>query len=305
MQVARRLGDAVRARRADGIRLLRRPAPLEIAVDLVGGDLDEPGPRPADLLEEHLRPEELGAPEVGGAEDRAVDVRLGGQVDDRLAALGRAGDGLGVGDVPDPEVAVDPLEVLPTARVGELVEHDDLVAAPDEALDEVAADEPAAAGDEDPHVLIVDASEAGEALAQALPPVGKPRRAVALAAEDRVRRPRRGTAQLLGSRSARRGSRVRPRRRSPPRTRPRCSPPRPRRARRRAGARAGRASRRRGGRRRSGSRAGRRRPRPRRAPRRAAASCGRSSCRSSRRATSCGRSSRPAPPARPRSFVRP
>src|SRR5207342_790333 len=85
------------------------------------------------------------------AEDRAVDVRLGGQVDDRLAALSRAGDGLGIGDVPDAKVAVDPVEVLPAARVGELVEHDDLVAAPDEALDEVAADETAAAGDEDPH----------------------------------------------------------------------------------------------------------------------------------------------------------
>jgi hypothetical protein len=53
--------------------------------------------------------------------------------------------------VPDDELAVDAVEVLPPARVRELVEHDHLVAAAEEALDEMAADEPAAAGDEDPH----------------------------------------------------------------------------------------------------------------------------------------------------------
>ena len=67
------------------------PPAGEVAVDLVGRDLDEARAGAAHLLEQHLRAEELGPAEVRRAEDRAVDVGLGGEVDDRVAAVGGLG----------------------------------------------------------------------------------------------------------------------------------------------------------------------------------------------------------------------
>ena len=90
------------------------------------------------------------------SQDRPIDVRLGGEVDDVVGGLDqRRGDG-GVGDV-----AVD--EGVPRvvdrrsrrfsqpARVGQLVERRDVPVGVrgDRVADEVAADEPGAAGDED------------------------------------------------------------------------------------------------------------------------------------------------------------
>ena len=46
---------------------------------------------------------------------------------------------------------LDALEVRAVSRVGELVEDDDFVARGNEVTDEVRADEPGAAGDEDTH----------------------------------------------------------------------------------------------------------------------------------------------------------
>ena len=68
------------------------------------------------------------------AEDRAVDVRLRGEVDDGLAALRGALDGLRVGDVADDEVGPGSLQVGGVAGVRELVEDDDVVAARDQPL---------------------------------------------------------------------------------------------------------------------------------------------------------------------------
>src|SRR5664279_6644938 len=85
VQVAGRLGDAVGAGRAERIGFARGAARLEVTVDLVGGDLDVAHPCLAYQLEQRLRTDELGAPEVGGAENRAIDMRIGGEVDDRLA----------------------------------------------------------------------------------------------------------------------------------------------------------------------------------------------------------------------------
>jgi hypothetical protein len=102
------------------------------------------------VLEQHLGAAELGAAEVLGGEDRAVDVRLRGEVDDRVAPPGGALDVGRLGDV-----AVDELEVLRQVRavagVRQLVEDDDLLARREQTLDEVRADEAGAAGDEDPH----------------------------------------------------------------------------------------------------------------------------------------------------------
>jgi hypothetical protein len=85
----------------------------------------------AGRLEEDVGAEDVGLDEGPRILDRAIDVRLGCEVDDRVAAGDRLGDRRRVGDVGLHEAhasRVRALEVLPAARVGELVEHDDLVA---------------------------------------------------------------------------------------------------------------------------------------------------------------------------------
>ena len=101
------------------------------------------------------------------AEDRAVDVGLGGEVDDRVAARGGALDGVGIGDVADDELVLDALEVRGIACVGELVEHDDVVALAARAADEVRADEAGATGDEHAHRHRVAADRSGSVPADA------------------------------------------------------------------------------------------------------------------------------------------
>src|SRR5581483_11826206 len=122
----------------------------EVAVDLVGGDLDVAGAGGTRPLEQYLRAQHVGADELGRVEDGAVDVGLGGEVDDRLAAPGGSSHRVGIGDVADDERRVHALEVGRVAGVRELVEHDDLVPRRDETAHEVRADEAGAAGDEDP-----------------------------------------------------------------------------------------------------------------------------------------------------------
>jgi hypothetical protein len=127
------------------------------AVDLVGRDVEEeldPGGLP-DRLEEDVRPVDVGHDELAGVEDRAVDVRLGSEMEDALDVLQDAADKIPVADVaPDElvaDVASDVVQVVEVAGVGQLVEVDD----PDvgicgqEEMDEVAADESGPAGDED------------------------------------------------------------------------------------------------------------------------------------------------------------
>ena len=91
--------------------------------------------------------------------ERVADARLGGQVDDALGAGGGRVDGGRVGEVfADVAVAGVPGEPL-EARLLEAdvvvvvddVEADDLVAAGEEALGDVVADEAGGAGDEDAH----------------------------------------------------------------------------------------------------------------------------------------------------------
>ncbi len=82
------------------------------------------------MLEQRLRADELGATEVGGAEYRAIDVRFGGEIDDRAAATRGALDRLRVADVADDELDAGSLEVRRVTGVGELVEHHDVLARP-------------------------------------------------------------------------------------------------------------------------------------------------------------------------------
>jgi hypothetical protein len=91
-----------------------------------------------------------------GLGDRAIDVGLGGEVHDRVAALHRRRDRVGVLDARVHEAvagaAGDVGEVLLPPGVGELVEDDDLVAVLGDALaDEVRADEAGPAADEQLH----------------------------------------------------------------------------------------------------------------------------------------------------------
>ena len=55
--------------------------------------------------------EDVGLDELARRLDRAVDVRLGREVDERVAALDRPADGVGVGDV-----AFDQLAALDALR---------------------------------------------------------------------------------------------------------------------------------------------------------------------------------------------
>ena len=129
---------------------------LDRAVDLVGRDLQVADARVARGVEQHEGAEDVGGDELARGLDRAVDVRLGGEVDDGVAALDRAPDGVAVGDVALDQLEAigrQALEVLAPARVGELVEHPDRVLreALEAIVDEARADEAGAAGDEQPH----------------------------------------------------------------------------------------------------------------------------------------------------------
>ena len=152
LQLATRLRRRVRAGRAQRCVLrARRRAERDVAVDLVGRHLHEPLAVMTRVVEQHLRAEHIREDEFGRPEDRAVDVGLGREVDDRVDTVRRPRDRLGIGDVAVVELVVDAVEVRPVARVGELVENDHLLAVHREPPGEVRADEPGTAGDEDLH----------------------------------------------------------------------------------------------------------------------------------------------------------
>src|SRR5215211_1287618 len=310
LQVAAGFRGRVRARRAQWIVLLGSGPGGNIPVDLVRRHLDEARARIARPFDEHVRPDDVRAKEVAGRENRTVDVRLGGEVDDCVAAFPRSGYGHGVGDVTMDEHVVDPLEIRKVARIGELVENDHLVPAGDESLHEVASDEAATACHEDAHRLTLKA-DARRRLAG-------PHASAEGGALPDARWPgpstRGGTpgGRALRSRSERRGSGSPPRRRWLRRTRPTCSRLRRRRATSRTEHRAAHALPGLDGRHTWDSRVGRRRRAPRPAGRRARASSGRRpkeglarrtrhmARASSRRTHSPSRNTPRAPPARRR-----
>ena len=151
LQIATCLGRAVRAGRQQRIVLDCTAAAREVAVDLVGGDLHVACAGLARPFEQTDGAEHVGPHELLGAEDRPVDMRLGGEVHDRLTSGARLGDGRRVGDVADDELVLDACEVRPISRVRQLVEHDDLVTLGCEPPDEVRPDEAGTAGDEHAH----------------------------------------------------------------------------------------------------------------------------------------------------------
>ncbi len=157
-------GDQVRAGLGRRVRRARRQlvglgeaALLDRAVDLVGGDVHEPAD--ADLagdVAQHVGAEAVGAHERVRVDDRAVDVRLGGEVDDGVVAVHPLEHGVLVADVGvdelDPAVVHHVADRGEVAGVGERVEDRHLVVGVgQQPADVVGADEPGGTGDEQLH----------------------------------------------------------------------------------------------------------------------------------------------------------
>lgn len=154
--VGGRLGRAIGRGRLVGRLLgeLGRVVERQVAVDLVGGDVVV-----ADAVFPHGLQQAEGALDVGaqeglGVRDGVVVVGLRGVVHDGVVARDDAVQQRGVADVADDElhaVGGQPRDVLGVAGVGQLVQDGDMYArvVVDHVVDEVAADEAAAARDDD------------------------------------------------------------------------------------------------------------------------------------------------------------
>ena len=133
---------------------LRRVVERQVAVDLVGGDVVV-----ADAVLPHGLQQAEGALDVRAQEglrvgDGVVVVALGGVVHDCVVAGDQSVQQLGVADVAHDElhaVRRQPGDVLGVAGVGQLVQdgHVDARVVVHDVVDEVAADEAAAARDDD------------------------------------------------------------------------------------------------------------------------------------------------------------
>jgi hypothetical protein len=98
-------------------------AVLDGAVDLVGRDLEvatgsAAGARRADRLEQDVDADDAGPDERLRVEDRAVDVRLGGEVHDGVGVGDERADDVAVGDVALDEAERAPLGPSPRPRRG-------------------------------------------------------------------------------------------------------------------------------------------------------------------------------------------
>ena len=157
--VAASLAGAVGAVRRVGHLLVELTLVAQGAVDLVRADMKEaavPLPRPG--LPRGLQHGEgahhVGLDEGGGTRDAAVHVALGRQVEDPgdVVLFDQVACEFQVLDVAHHQLdAVEALDLLGIRRIGEFVQHHDavarMVAMP--AVDQVAANEARAAGDED------------------------------------------------------------------------------------------------------------------------------------------------------------
>ncbi len=120
--------------------------------------MDEPGyPGPACGLQERVGAGHVGGEESSGVQERAVDVRLGREVDHGVVPGDESAGQVGVEDVAVHELAAaradGEFQVGEVARVGEGVEHGHVlhVIPSQQAVHEVRADEPGSAGDQNFH----------------------------------------------------------------------------------------------------------------------------------------------------------
>ena len=105
-------------------------------------------------LQHRERANDVGVQERLGFGQRVVDVRLGGEMHDRVGLGDELGHQLGVRDVAldQPDVVVDRGQRLAAACIGHGIEHRDRRGVlTHRAVHEVGADEPGAAGDQQPH----------------------------------------------------------------------------------------------------------------------------------------------------------
>ncbi len=87
-------------------------------------------------LQQAVRADDVGHHERIRTGDRAIDMALGGEMDDRVDRMigNDAADQLGIADVADDELDLgDVIEVGAIARIGERIEHHDLVVRRDAA----------------------------------------------------------------------------------------------------------------------------------------------------------------------------
>ena len=156
--IGRRLGRRVGAVRPVPIRLGKSRFVLtERAEHLVGRDVQksksgfvrrtEVFVKRAGRFQQPECPHDIGRDEIGGAVDRAIDVRLRGKVDDRPrpVSIQQARDKLGIADVAAHEnvagVIGDACEIVEIAGVREFVETDDRAASKAEPVEnEIRAD---------------------------------------------------------------------------------------------------------------------------------------------------------------------
>ena len=133
---------------------LRRVVERQVAVDLVGGDVVVADAVLADGLQQAESALHVGAQERLGVGDGVVVVALCGVVHDGVVAGDQLIEQRGVADVAHDELAAvggQPGAVLGVAGVGQLVQDGDvyLGVVVHDVVDEVAADEAAAARDDD------------------------------------------------------------------------------------------------------------------------------------------------------------
>ena len=129
-------------------------AQRQVAVDLVGGDVVVAHIVFAARLDQGVGSPDVGLQEGARVRDGVVVVGLGGVVHHSVGAGDQAVDQGGVADVADHELDAargKPRDVLRVAGVGQLVQHGHVHAGAvvNDVVDEIAADEAAAAGDDD------------------------------------------------------------------------------------------------------------------------------------------------------------
>ena len=141
-----RAGGVVRRVLGEALRVVE----VQVAVDLVGGDVVEAYAGLAHGLEDRERAEDVRLDERARVVERVVVVRLGRVVHDRVVLGHQRLDDVGVGDVADDQLdAVEALHGLARRGVRELVEDRDVgVGVVDQVVHEVGADEPGTTGHE-------------------------------------------------------------------------------------------------------------------------------------------------------------